>query len=77
MKKMSISDFKTHALRYIKSVYTEREKIIITKRGIPVAEVIPYENPVEKPQPGKLANALVSEKDIVTPLGSGMWESCS
>ena len=76
MKTMSISDFKAHALRSIDSVYTSREKILITKRGKPVAEVIPYEDPSEKPAPGKLAGALVDEKDIITPLGPEMWESC-
>jgi prevent-host-death family protein len=76
MKTMSISDFKTHALKSIDTVYTTKERILITKRGNPVAEVIPYESPDEKPVPGKLAHALVAEKDIVSPLGPKMWDSC-
>lgn len=77
MKKISITDFKIHALRSINNVSANREKIIITKRGKPIAQVIPYEDPEGKPEPGKLANSLVSEKDIVSPLESDMWESCS
>ncbi len=76
MKTMSISYFKAHALKNIDTVYTSKETILITKRGKPVAEVIPYENPDEKPVPGKLAHALVAEKDIVSPLGQEMWDSC-
>jgi hypothetical protein len=28
------------------------------------------------PKPGKLANYLVFEKDIVSPLGEEMWDAC-
>lgn len=75
MKEMSISDFKTHALRIIDGVFRNRERIVITRRGKPVAELIPFENPDEKPVPGKLADALVFEDDIVSPLDSAMWEA--
>lgn len=73
---MSISDFKAHALRSIDRVYTSKEKILITKRGKPVAEVIPYADPAEKPLPGQLSGTLVDEIDVVSPLGPDMWKSC-
>jgi len=76
MKTMSISDFKAHVLRCIDNVYISKEKILITKRGKPVAEVIPYEYPAETPVPGKLSNTLVDEKDIISPLRPDIWESC-
>ncbi len=75
MKEMSISDFKTHALRIIDGVFRTGERIIITRRGKPVAEVIPFENTNEKPIPGKLADTLLYESDIVSPLGPDMWEA--
>lgn len=75
MREMSISDFKTHALRIIDGVFRTREPIIITRRGKPVAEVIPFEQPAEKPVPGKLADTLLHEGDITSPLGSDMWEA--
>ena len=75
MKTMSISYFKAHALKNIDTVYTSKEKILITKRGKPIAEVIPYENPDEKAEPGKLSHTLVAEKDVVSPLGPEMWDS--
>lgn len=74
MTTMTITDFKTHALGTLKRVSEERESIVVTKRGKPIAEVIPY---VEaKPVAGRLSNTLVFEKDILTPLGGDMWDAC-
>lgn len=77
MKEMSVSDFKTHALRIIDGVFRTRERVIITRRGKPVAEVIPFEHSDEKPVPGKLADALLHEEDIVSPLGTDLWEAAN
>jgi prevent-host-death family protein len=77
MKEIGISEFKAHALRMIDEVYKNRDRIIITRRGNPVAEVIPYQGPVDTidPIPGKLESALVFEDDIVSPLGPESWEA--
>jgi len=74
MKSIPISVFKAHALEMIDTVSTTREGVIITKRGKPVAQVIPYRESTAKPRPGKLSGYLVFEKDIVTPLDAEMWE---
>jgi len=76
MKTMAISEFKAHALKVINEVAKSQETIVITKRGKPLAQVIPHRKSGMKPTPGKLADAFVFEKDIVTPLGEGMWEAC-
>lgn len=76
MQTIGITEFKAHALKIIDRVAKSKEKIIITKRGKPVAEVGPFKNPVEKHAPGKLAGMLLFEKDIVAPLGEEMWEAC-
>jgi prevent-host-death family protein len=76
MKTMGISQFKAHALRILDQIAKTREEIIITKRGKPLAQVIPYRNKDENPTPGKLADAYVFEKDIISPLGEEIWESC-
>lgn len=75
MTSMAISEFKTHALRAVGKVASSREGIVITKRGKPIAQVMPYQAPVIKLTPGKLAATLVFEEDIVSPLGSELWES--
>ncbi len=76
MKTMGISQFKAHALRILDQIAKTREGIVITKRGKPLAQIIPYRNKEPNPVPGKLAEAYVFEKDIVSPLGEEIWESC-
>ena len=75
MKSMPISKFKAEALQVIEDIATTRDSLVITKRGKPLAQVIPYQGPSVKPRPGKLSATLVFETDIVSPLESGMWES--
>ena len=74
MKTLGITDFKAHALQILGQVAETRESIVITKRGKPLAEVIPYS--ASEPAPGKLSEALVFETDIVSPLGQDMWNAC-
>ena len=74
MRTLGITDFKAHALQVLGQVAETRERVVVTKRGKPLAEVIPYSQ--QAPHPGKLADALVFEKDIVTPLGEDMWDAC-
>ena len=75
MKDMPISKFKAQALQLIEDVAETREGLVITKRGKPLAQVIPYQGPSAKPRPGRLSGALVFEKDIVSPLEEKLWEA--
>ncbi|MBA3019252.1 MAG: type II toxin-antitoxin system Phd/YefM family antitoxin [Proteobacteria bacterium] len=76
MKIMAISKFKAHALKILDEVAESQEKVVITKRGKPLAEVIPYQRVEGNSKPGKLADAFVFEKDIVSPLGEEIWDAC-
>lgn len=62
-KSIAVGEFKAKCLRIFEDVRTKKEKIIITKRGEPIAEVLPY-------------NSILFEKDIVSPIaetwGTGM-----
>ena len=75
MTSMAISVFKAHALQAVGQVASSKMGIVITKRGKPVAQVVPYQSTAATLSPGKLSAALVFEKDIVSPLGVEMWES--
>ena len=77
MKTMAISEFKTHALKILDQVSRNNEKIIVTKRGKPLACIIPYDDTPATIKPGQLADTLLFEGDIITPLGEEMWEACS
>jgi len=76
METMGISQFKSHALKILAKVAKTHETIVITKRGKPLAQISHYHNSDINPKPGKLSDALVLEKDILTPLGEEMWDSC-
>ncbi len=71
MKTMAITDFKMHALQVIGEVAKTRQPLVVTRRGKPLAEIVPFAE--KKPSPGKLAEALVFEHDIVSPLGEEIW----
>ena len=68
MKTMAISEFKAHALKIVDQVAKTQEHIIITKRGKPLAEIIPFHDSSAHHKPGKLADTSLFEKDIVSPL---------
>lgn len=75
MKTMSISEFKARALEIIDRVARTKEPLTITRRGKPLAEVVPHHAAGGKPVAGTLSAFLVFEKDIVSPLGEEMWEA--
>jgi antitoxin (DNA-binding transcriptional repressor) of toxin-antitoxin stability system len=76
MKTMGISEFKAQALRVLDLIAKSRESLIVTRRGKPLVQINPCGSENAVPQPGRLAETLVFEKDIVTPLGEDDWESC-
>ena len=76
MQTMGISQFKAHALKILAGVAKSQKGIIITKRGKPLARIIPYRSSDMHPKPGKLSSYLVFEKDIISPLGEDMWDAC-
>ncbi len=47
-------------------VAAQRESLIITKRGKPVARLVPM--PMTKPWFGALAGSVLQDTDIVTPI---------
>ena len=73
---MSAADFKTHCLAAMDAVNKQRLPIVITKRGKPVAKLVPID--VETPdQPtafGFMANHITIHGDIVASLEEP-WES--
>jgi prevent-host-death family protein len=76
METMGISQFKAQALKVLDQVAKSQEGIIITKRGKPLAQILPYRGAEVNPKPGKLSHYLVFETDIVSPLGEEMWDAC-
>lgn len=73
-KTISVSEFKAKALRLLEQVGAGEFELVITKRGRSLAEVSrPKSTGASKPAAGRLADTIVFEGDIISPLGPEMW----
>ena len=74
MKIIPAGEFKTHCLRIMDDVKNRRQPVLITKKGIGVAKLVPIEN-VERDVFGCLADEIEIMGDIEVPLvNPKMWE---
>ncbi len=71
METLSVSKFKATCLAVLEEVSKKKKKIIITKRGKPIAEIVPvdYES---KDVP--LKDTVTYMGDIVSPVAEDEWE---
>lgn len=74
-KSFSVSEFKSKSLGLLERVFRTGETLIVTKRGRPIAKVVPIEDEDEKPVAGRLCDTLVEEIDVITPFGGKMWKA--
>ena len=59
-------DFKAKCLQLLNEIAERRETLVITKRGKPIAKLVPVET--EQQLFGALRGSVVEETDIVSPL---------
>jgi prevent-host-death family protein len=73
MKTMPAGKFKVHCLRVMDEVQAKRQAVIITKRGKPVAKLVPIEN--EKDDIfGFFKGKIEIKGDVVSPaFGPEEW----
>jgi prevent-host-death family protein len=72
MPTLSVSEFKATCLAVLEDVKKHKKRVLITKRGKPIAEVVPYESK-EKRIPLKDTVRFVG--DIVSPVAGTDWEA--
>lgn len=73
MKTVPAGEFKAKCLSLLDEVARKKVRIVVTKHGKSVAQVVPC--PESDPEPvNPLKNSLVFEKDIVNPIGDE-WEA--
>lgn len=65
-------EFKAHCLQLIDQVAASGEPLTITKRGRPVARLVPLT--AERPLFGALRGSVRSQQDLVSPVGAD-WEA--
>ena len=75
-KTVSKSQFKPHALEYLRQVEKTRKPLVITDRGRPVLKLVPYtEDPDEALQ--ELRGSVLKYEAPTEPVGMEEWETLS
>jgi prevent-host-death family protein len=72
MKKIAAGEFKARCLALMEDVRSTRQPLIITKRGKPVAKLVPIEEPNDE-FIGRLKGVMRIVGDIESPIDG--WES--
>jgi prevent-host-death family protein len=71
MESLSVSKFKATCLSVLNDVKALKKRVIITKRGEPIAEVIPYSRD-DKDIP--LKDTVTFMGDIISPVAEKEWD---
>lgn len=66
---ISAAEFKAKCLKIMDTVQHTREEILITKRGKPIARLLPAGNPIPKSPFGCMQNRATMADDLVNPTG--------
>ena len=70
---VGISEFETHVLQVLGLVAASKEPVLVARCGTPFVKVVL--DPANESSAGKLADALVFEGDIASPLCSSVDET--
>lgn len=70
LERVAAGEFKAKCLSLLDDVALTGKELIVTKRGKPVAKLVP----VTKTEGASLLESIVWEGDIVSPIGEG-WDA--
>jgi len=68
---IAAGEFKSKCLKLLDQVADERQTLVVTKHGRPVAQVVPM--PTEGDLVGSMRGSVLWEGDIISPLDNE-WE---
>ncbi len=75
MDSVPVSKFKATCLARLERVRQTGRPLLITKRGVPIAQVVPPPAPeASKSGFGSMAGSIVEHGDILAPLDEADWE---
>ncbi len=72
--KIAAGEFKTHCLKLMDRVQVQRRSYVITKRGKPVAKLVPVDEEASVPVFGCMKGRARIDGDIVAPTGES-WNA--
>jgi prevent-host-death family protein len=70
MKTIPATEFKTHCLSLLNEVAKNRETLLVTRHGKPIARIVPY---VAEQGENPLKDSVVFETDLVEPIDES-WD---
>lgn len=70
LETVAAGEFKAKCLSLLDDVALTGKELIVTKRGKPVAKLVP----VTKTEGASLLESIVWERDIISPIGEG-WDA--
>ena len=73
MEKIPISLFKAKCLRILQEVHDNKKRVIVTKRGTPLVEIVPTDEEADKTIP--LRDTVLYMGDIISPVAEEDWEA--
>jgi len=73
MIKIPAGEFKAKCLKLMDLVHDQRQVILVTKRGIPVAKMVPYEDSPPPSLFGLLKGTITIKGDLIAPIDE-KWE---
>lgn len=73
---LSVSDAKTHLLSVLTDIETKGDRITITRRGRPVAQIVPFVETARPSGLGCMKGTFTITGDIVSP-DHGSWGASS
>jgi prevent-host-death family protein len=72
METLSVSKFKATCLAVLEEVKKKKKRVLITKRGEPIAQLIPVNG---KKRDVSLKDTVTFMGDIVSPVAEDEWEA--
>jgi prevent-host-death family protein len=71
-RQIAAGEFKAKCLALLDEVQQKREEIVVTKRGKPVARLVPIEEKKKRDTFGYMKGTITILGDIVAPSGEGL-----
>ncbi len=77
MRTVKISEFKAKCLDILDRVARTGETLVITRRGIPLARVLPVSSAADDDWIGSLKGSATAMDDLIEPaVDTEEWEAC-
>lgn len=73
---IAAGEFKARCLELMDRVQERHEPIVITKHGVPVAQLIPYDREEKRTFIGSMRGTVLWEGDLISPLDVE-WDACA